>query len=350
MPSKSNDAHAKNQEIFVIDFTTILYALVYEREKYALTEQILFILVLIGMELLLFRHNVFLEAKMKNIIRYVVWCFLPAVSLFFFQCAQQVVNCRWANESLAIDGQASDWESVLSFDEKLDASYGVQNDGEHLYVAFVTANQTLQRQLMMTGLVLWLNDTGNKEKDVGFKYPRGLLERGMPPREVMSALRSEKGEINETHLQYIIHQYFRDLQVLDSKNQNLAIYTHQDAQDHDIRFELKYSGGNLVYEICIPLQGDDRHPWSFTAVENVGIGFETPEMDRSQMRGMNPGSIGMSDASSSGGGGMRGGRGGGRGGGGMGGPGGDMGGPGGAMRGSQSQAINVWMTATLATK
>lgn len=294
---------------------------------------------------------------MKRLLLYVFLCFLMGQSIFFMQCAEQAVMSKWADESMHIDGETTEWDSLLTYDEKLDASYGVQNDGQHLYVAFVTANQSLQRQLLMSGLMVWINDAGDKTKDVGFKYPRGLMERGASARNIMAALRNQNGTLDEAQIQSTLNQNFRDLQVLDSKSQNLGIYTHKDAQEHDIQFGLTLAKGIFTCELSIPLEETGRSSWNFANVQNLGIGFETPEFDRSGMGGMRPGA-GMMDASSGGGGGMGGGggRGGGRGGGGMGGGmdpgmGGDMSGSmpmGGG--GSQMQQLKIWMKVTMATK
>lgn len=272
--------------------------------------------------------------------------------LFFLHCAKQTVNSIWADETMKIDGEIGEWQAAMMYDEKLDASYGFQNNGDYFYVALETGNAALQRQMMMSGLVVWLNDTGDRTKDVGFKFPRGLMERRVPARDLMGALANP--DMDEQRLQYLIHQNFRDLQVLDPKNNNLGIYTQKEAAEHNIQFELRMVHGLMIYELRIPLASSGRHPWNFADATTVGIGFATPEMDFSQFGGRRPMGAPAMDAGSSGGG-MRGGggRGGGmRGGGGMDGDmGGDMsGGMGGGMGGGfgQSKPINVWHTITMA--
>jgi len=275
------------------------------------------------------------------------------LSMFIVQCKKEIVNSTWAENPVTIDGQIDDWDSVLLYDENLDMSYGVQNDGEFLYLTLATANQMRQRQIMTSGMVLWLDENGGKMKSVGFKYPIGLLERQVPARDFMFALRNPTGEISDEQLQNYIKQMFRDLQIVNSKGENLGIYTHHKAKGHHIQFELKYTYGNLIYELGIPLQCSERHPWSFAEAEKIGIGLETPEIDFSQMGGRRPGGGPTMDASSGGGGmgGCGGGRGGGRGGG-M--PGGDMSGAmptAGGMGGSAAvKPLKLWITAEMATE
>jgi hypothetical protein len=287
--------------------------------------------------------------KSRKQVRFVALLVIFTV-LGFIQCKKLIVNSQWANEPIKIDGQTTEWESVLSYDEDLDVSYGIQNDDHSLYMAFVTTDQELQRQMMMRGLVLWVDADGGKEKDFGIKFPRGLMERGMPAPRVMAAMRNARDGGNEAEFDNFVQQNFRDLQVVDAKGQNLGIYTQHEAKEYNIQFALKCSPHRMIYELCLPLECTGRHPWSIVA-PNVGICFETPEIG-SSMGGMRPGPS-MTDAS--GGGGMRGG--GGRGG--RGGPGGGMGDeemvggtPGGMgpQGGGKTKNLKVWLTATLATK
>lgn len=289
---------------------------------------------------------------MKRLLFYVFICVFVGQFVLFVQCSHQTVNSHWADEAIAVDGEIGEWETAMYYDEKLDASYGIQNDGEYLYVAFETGNQALQRQLLMSGLVIWVNDTGDKTRDVGFKFPRGLMERRVPARDLMAALGNASG-VDDQRLAYLIDQDFRDVQVLDPKNKNLGIYTKKEALDHNIHFDLNIARGLMIYELQIPLQGSSRHTWNFD-VASIGVGFKTPEFDRSQFGGRGPRGGGMMDASN-GGGGMGGGRGGGRGGGMGGGMEGDksggmegMGSMSGGFR--QMKDVDVWITATLAKK
>ena len=255
----------------------------------------------------------------------------------FFNCAKQSISSFWADESMTIDGEISEWQAAMQYDEKLDASYGFQNDDEFLYVALETGNPALQRQLLMSGLVIWVNDTGDKTKDIGFKFPRGLMERQRPSRDVMGAITNP--QVDDQRRQYLLDHNFRDLQVLDPKDKNLGIYTHKEAAAYNIQFDLSMARGLMIYELKIPLKCTAKHPWDFTAVSKAGIGFATPQMDFSQFGGRRPMGGNMMEASQ--------GNGGGRGGG----MGGDMsGGMGGGMRGGfgQSKPINVWVSAILA--
>ncbi|MBN1560156.1 hypothetical protein JW998_07885 [candidate division KSB1 bacterium] len=281
----------------------------------------------------------------ERVIFVATLCFCTAFLLV--QCKKLTLNSQWASEPVTADGEITEWDSALSYDEDLNVSYGIQNDDHSLYVALVTADQELQRHMMMSGLVLWLDADGGQEKEIGFKFPRGLMERGMPARHVMAAMRNPEG-MDEAQFDALIQQNFRDLQIVDARNQNLAIYTLHDAKQHNIQFKLKYSQGRLIYELCLPLDCAGRHPWSIAAA-TVGLCFETPELDFSPMGRPSPS---MTDASGSGSG-MRGGGRGGRGGG-AGGPGGGMGEEemGGGMRptGPQMKNLKVWLTATLAPK
>jgi uncharacterized membrane protein YgcG len=77
-----------------------------------------------------------------------------------------------------------------------------------------------------------------------------------------------------------------------------------------------YFEGKLVYELRVPLVQDEKHPHAIgmDVSEPIGIGFETAELDREQIRekmggGMPSGGRGMPGGGEKGGGGKSGGRG-----------------------------------------
>lgn len=157
--------------------------------------------------------------------------------------------------------------------------------------------------------------------------------------ELFAALHPQEGDIDEARVNYHLGRYFRDLQILDPKNNNLGILAPNEAKELGIQFALKYSKGKMIYELCLPLEGGGRQPWSLTASPKIALGLETPEFDFSPMRGMRPGGMGMMDASG--------------GGGGRGSAGRNMNGglAGGGMRGGKfsPKPLKMWMTVSPAT-
>ena len=57
--------------------------------------------------------------KPRKQVRFVALLVIFTV-LGFIQCKKLIVNSQWANEPIKIDGQTTEWESVLSYDEDLD--------------------------------------------------------------------------------------------------------------------------------------------------------------------------------------------------------------------------------------
>jgi hypothetical protein len=234
-------------------------------------------------------------------------------------------------EEIKIDGKTDDWLGFLSIIEDGSASVGFRNDGENLYVCLMVEEETLQAQVMRQGLTVWFDPKGGKAKSLGIRYPLGRprgerpeeppAEPGSPPSgdfsaEAMSALeilRSEKGEPQKMEI----------------------------AEVPGIEIVAAPSRGLLVYELKIPLSQTELHLIAVGAQpgRTIGIGFETPKPDRSQMPG--PPSGGMPGG---GGqppmGGMPGGGGGGR-------PGGS---PGGRMMGEMPEGLKFWTLVQLSSR
>ncbi|MBN1478987.1 hypothetical protein EH223_14940 [candidate division KSB1 bacterium] len=242
----------------------------------------------------------------QTCIRCVMFLLLAAV--FLLQCKTETITSRWAEESMKIDGACLEWGSDLVYNEDNGISYGIKNDDKMLYFVFITDDPNLQRRTILNGLVIWLDERGVKEKNIGFKYPRGLMERDMPSRNIMRALYTPDGRIDEAKFQLFVDQQFRDIQIVDKRGENLGIYTHREAEAIDVKFRLTCADNRMIYEMCLPLIGPEKHPWSLKSAQTICLGIEQPELDRSQFgRGPSMGGTNMMDAS--GGSGGRGGRG-----------------------------------------
>ncbi len=56
----------------------------------------------------------------------------------------------------------------------------MMNDSEYLYVALFTADRSVQRQVMMSGMTVWLDVTNSEEKSFGVRFPMGFHGKDMP--------------------------------------------------------------------------------------------------------------------------------------------------------------------------
>ena len=211
------------------------------------------------------------------------------------------------DREITVDGSTEDWQGALTPIEKKKLSLGVLNDGEFLYLALVTSDRQLINQMMIRGLTVWFDAEGGKEKTFGIRFPLGLMESGaqFSPRETQQSPDARR-ELFEASLD--------EMDIVRDEDKSTRFPRQAIPRLH---VTAKMNAGTLVYELQIPLRTSETHAFAIDAEPGdvIGLGLETPEIDREAMR--------------------QGGRGGGRGGGGRGGGGRGGGGRGGVGGGGQ---------------
>ncbi|UCE02499.1 MAG: hypothetical protein JSW67_14850 [Candidatus Latescibacterota bacterium] len=200
-----------------------------------------------------------------------------------FGCGGFDMKSGWRDRDIVIDGQAGDWQSVLStFDEKGDV--GFLNDDKHLYICFIPRDPQIENQMIVRGLTVWFDREGGDKKTLGVRFPLGLIE-SPDAMQGMSMMRRNRDPDRKKLLDEFQHTLTR-----------FEVVTVDDST----RFALGESGG---IEVAI----------GRPAKNVLGVGLETPEIDlealRQQMRARGEGrpAAGRGGGRSSGMGGGRGG-------------------------------------------
>jgi hypothetical protein len=250
-------------------------------------------------------------------------------------CGGQELTSTWRDREVTVDGLDAEWQGAVSYIEKENIAIGLLNDEDYLYICLATVDARRVRQILGSGLTLWFDPEGGKEKRLGINFPLGKqLSREDMDREKMPMPREEMPD--PERLERMVEESAQEMVILGpGKNEHRRMPVYGSEQ---IQVKLGYSGGKLVYELRVPLIQDEQHPDAIGLGEGqfVGVWFETAEIDREMMRErmrdqmggkMPPGGRGMS------GGGMRGG--------GM--RGGPM--PGGAM----TERLELWTKVELAS-
>ncbi len=241
---------------------------------------------------------------------------------------------NWRGDApIVIDGVNQEWQGRLSPAKDVPVSIGFFNDSQFLYFCLTTSDRAVREQIMRQGLIVWMDQEGGKKKSFGIEYPVGM--RGMYMVERTGDTSEPTGASRKP---------------LEANQDRLVIHGPGKNDRNDVSFEeapgiqakVGESTGVLVYELRVPLAKGEGQPYAVGAKADsiVGVGLETPEMERPAERPMG------------GGGGGRGGFGGfgGRGGygGGGGGYGGRSGGYGRSAGGEMAKPMKVWTTVQLA--
>lgn len=243
----------------------------------------------------------------------------------------QALQSEALDRDITVDGVSQDWQGALTPIEKKNLSLGLLNDGEYLYVALVSRDRQLISQMMSLGFTVWFDAKGGKERTFGIRFPLGLMASGagFSPRA-----REQDPEVRRQRFE----ESLMNMEIFDTEERSTR-YMVNTVQG--IKVNARMDAGTLVYELQVPLRKSEAHAFAIGAEPGdiIGVGLETPEIDREGMRQQMGGR----------GGGGRGGRGGGGGGrGGMGGAGGGRGGQGGGQQ-QRPDPLKLWTTVTLAT-
>ncbi|ACF13141.1 hypothetical protein Ctha_0672 [Chloroherpeton thalassium ATCC 35110] len=270
----------------------------------------------------------------------------------------ELIQSSRTADSVAIDGNDAEWRTHMKYFEDEKIAVGVKHDDENLYVCIGTQDKSTSQQLTRTGLTVWFDAEGGSNEAFGVHFPVGQQGGMMPPQGQMPDRSTEKQSSSTSSMDKPLERKFAKQQ-----QDELELYTCSDDQKDTLRINFKdlkgikvctgEAKGAFVYELQVPLQQSEAHPYAIGSdgKNPIGIGIITDEQPEMPSGGMGGSGGGMGGP----GGGMgappSGGMGGAPPSGGMGGPGGGMGGPGGGGRPGQMQEdsveIELWLTAEL---
>ena len=274
------------------------------------------------------------------------------------------VSSTWLTQAIPIDGSGNGWTGFSTLSDKPPLSVAAANDGQFLYLAIRTSDPGTRRMIERQGLIVWIDAKGKKDKKFGLHYPeaaempapgdgrsgrpggaggggyggRGGYAGGQPPQEGQPQTQGPPPD-PQTDGRW---QHMEIVGPGKNDKRDLML-------DHVPGIQVKVGDqeGVLTYELRVPLQATSDAPYAIGVQPGavIGLGLETPKIERPRR----PGGFG----------GGFGGRGGGTAGGGMGGMGGGrrggFGGEGGGGEGGQSggrmrmEPLKLWATVTLAT-
>jgi len=323
------------------------------------------------------------RARLRPVL---LWLLLSAAGLA--GCGGPKMPSRWLDRPVTIDGEASEWDGALYSLDESRLLVGAFNDGDNLYLCLGTEDRGLERQVLSRGFTLWIDPDGGKKNVFGLHFPlghrfpgAGRHPGGLPGGERPSASGDSSmappppAEANGGDRDQGRPDWSRGAsggesalaQVPDSTAPVEILHGNDPAQRFTVsdlqgmRMKLALHDEALIYELKIPLVHDAAHPFAVGAApgHTIGLGFETPKMERPAGFEQRPEGTGGSggpggeggeggEGGGHGGGGW--GRGGGRGGRGGGWGGGGRGGEGGGRRAAPMPTgnLDVWIRLQLA--
>jgi hypothetical protein len=216
-----------------------------------------------------------MEEKMNSISKKIV---LLALALGLAGCRTFKTfstESRPLDHQVIVDGKTEDWGGDLFVAEGERIELGFLNDRENLYVCLLTTDNFVRAQILTQGLTVWFDPKGKTDKVFGIKFPVGLpaSERKMP-----------LGDNPEgPDLENLPKVPMTEMEIIRSEKEPIQKLKIDEAKGIEVK--VVPSSGLIVYELKIPLVKTEQHPIAVGAEpgKTIGIGFETPKFDLSQM-------------------------------------------------------------------
>jgi hypothetical protein len=183
------------------------------------------------------------------------------------------IESRVPEHQIVVDGKADDWAGHLFVVEGQKVSLGFLNDRDFLYVCLRTDDSAMERQFLKSGLMIWFDPRGGKNKTLGIKYPVGLT-----PKEMRMWRGEERGDAEQAG------EFEGSLSDLEIFRQGQSEPESLDIADAEgIEIKASTAGKHFVYELRIPLAspGQDSLGLGAQPGGTIGIGFETGKVELS---------------------------------------------------------------------
>ena len=228
-------------------------------------------------------------------------------------CRGIKMESSWRAQKIRVDGRDGEWVEKYVFDKE-GAIIGLANDAKHLYVFLSTRNRNLQMKLLRQGFSVSFDPKGGKKSGFGVRYPLGLGQddlwllmesmRGGGAGWNGGPMQGLGGQINEQMLQSIYDTVIAEGQMEILGGGRVGQF-FSIALVPEIEVALSFEDGRLVYELKVPLARVETKEYRIgigvPESRVVGIGFQTPELDRRALRRQGDPRIGGSEMGGMGG-------------------------------------------------
>lgn len=175
---------------------------------------------------------------------------LPVMLVLLVSCSQhKYLSTTWEKPEYKQAEQIPATAYIYDNDERL--FYLIGNDKLNLYVHLKSNNPTIQRQLMRTGLTVWIDTLAKKKKNVGLKFPVENMGsfKALPQLAKNSA--KEAPYIEEMKEKYIEKLYDIELIGFSGEGSREMIPSHSKFASCSVNLNTKK---DILYTFKVPFQ------------------------------------------------------------------------------------------------
>jgi hypothetical protein len=196
-----------------------------------------------------------------------------------------LVESRWRTSDIVVDGSAGEWNGLTAALTGAKVSAGLANDGERLYVCLLASDPQTREQILRRGLIIWFDPAGGTRKTFGIKFPVGLLEVA----EGRSGMRAGRSTAKKPPEPIEIVSRLEVLGPRKDDRRSLVL-----DMVPGISVTIGQPEGMLVYELSVPLERTQDHPYAIGTKPGsiIGVGLATPEQERVIVPAESPGRSG----------------------------------------------------------
>jgi hypothetical protein len=247
---------------------------------------------------------------MKSKMKILGWAifFLALFKVFSAPAFCKDVNLKspWITQPMKIDGQLGDWpESAATFLKDPEATVGVCNDSERVYIRLSFRNARWARLIKMGGLTIWLDGQGKDHKDFMLRF------NGGPSRaEMMEQMRKSGNSQNQASPGYA----GREREGGEERAASLICSKKDYLEEKEVPMDGSQGPSAAfgeekdfyIYEFSVPFKESTPMYYGLGIAPNkaISVGLIWGEMDRSKMRKERPNIGGLPGGMGGGGGGM----------------------------------------------
>ncbi len=193
-------------------------------------------------------------------------------------CGAIQMKSRWTTTPIDITSITSDLQNVLTPVEDKPAMIGILNDSNYLYIALVTNDRSIQRQILARGFTIWFDRAGGDTKQFGVRFPLG-----MQPGD-FQRMREMWNKENERPTEDSRSSFLPPLDTLEADILGPKLGEHERVKVHDLKqvaVKIFMSDDRVQYNIRVPLTDNGPQPYAIgTSIgSTIGIGFETASLE-----------------------------------------------------------------------
>lgn len=206
--------------------------------------------------------------------------FIQIFALFLFAqvffAAENLVQSKWTASPLQVDGQNGEWlDEAMAFEKSVAVDYAFRNDGRNLYVLFMFKNPKYLSSVEMSGITLYFNTLGKKDKDYGVRFVRKTVNA----EQLIAYLEKQGQTLTEEAKQGILdkQQQYVIFSATAVNKKGEDIFPAVAPQDVDPPgFKIGRQQNVLTYEFRIPLVSREIHPAGIGTEpgKDLKVGFE----------------------------------------------------------------------------